>query len=42
MRKRPMAVYERGGYWGGKEIPPHPSYALLKRAKLTPELDPPK
>ena len=42
LRKRPMAVYERGGYWGGKEIPPHPSYALLKRAKLTPEFDPPK
>ena len=42
LRKRPMAIYERGGHWGGKEIPPHPSYALLKRAKLTPEFDPPK
>ena len=42
LQKRPMAIYERGGHWGGKEIPPHPSYALLKRAKLTPEFDPPK
>ena len=42
LRKRPMAIYERGGHWGGKEIPPHPSYALLKRAKLTPEFDPPE
>ena len=42
LRKRPMAVYERGGYWGETKIPPHPSYALLKRAKLTPEFDPPK
>ena len=41
LRKRPMAGYERGGYWGEKEIPPHPSYALLKRAKLTPEFHPP-
>ena len=41
LRKRPMAGYERGGHWGEKEIPPHPSYALLKRAKLTPEFHPP-
>ena len=41
LRKRPMAVYERGGYWGGVYVPPHPSYALLKRAKLTGEFDPP-
>ena len=41
LQKRPMAIYERGGHWGGKEIPPHPSYALLKRAKLTPEFHPP-
>ena len=41
LRKRPMAGYERGGCWGEKEIPPHPSYALLKRAKLTPEFHPP-
>ena len=42
LQKRPMAIYERGGHWGETEIPPHPSYALLKRAKLTPEFDPPK
>ena len=42
LEKRPMAKYERGGTWGEMKIPPHPSYALLKRAKLTSEFDPPE